>query len=221
MYALLRMYFSGTSRDRFEADLAEKESVVLLRESPAGHVQGFTTLARLTARIDGQEVVAFFSGDTIVDREHWGETLLTRAWGRTVFAEVDRIRAERPATAIYWFLICSGYKTWRFLPVFFRTFYPSPDGSMPSVVRRIRDSLATRRFAQQYCPESGIVRFRHATPLRDGVAEVTAGRLRDPLIAYFVRMNPGHAQGDQLACLAELSRSNLTRAAERMLTSPP
>ena len=27
-------------------------------------------------------------------------------------AEADRILAERPSTRVYWFLICSGYKTW-------------------------------------------------------------------------------------------------------------
>lgn len=220
MYTLLDKYFRGNSRDRFEADLAEKQTVILLRDASSGRVQGFTTLVRLNAAVDGQEVLAFFSGDTIVDRDYWGETLLTRVWGQTVFDEVDRMRAERPAAAIYWFLICSGYKTWRFLPVFFRTFYPAPVGEMsPPYLHRIRDTLCANKFGDQYCADSGVVRFRAATPLRDGAAPVTDGRLRDPDIAFFVHMNPGHAQGDQLACLAELSRSNLTPAGERMLRS--
>ena len=219
MYALLDKYFRGNSRDRFEADLGEKQTIILLRDAVSGRVQGFTTLVRLNAGVDGQDVVAFFSGDTIVDRDYWGETLLTQVWGQTVFAEVDRIRAERPAAAIYWFLICSGYKTWRFLPVFFRRFYPAPGQITPPHLHRIRDTLGTGKFGDQYCPESGIVRLRAATPLRDGTAPVTDGRLRDPDIAYFVQMNPGHAHGDQLACLADLSRSNLTRAGERMLKS--
>lgn len=219
MYALLDKYFCGSNRDRFEADLGEKETIILLRDSASGRIQGFTTLVRLNARIDEQEVLAFFSGDTIVDRDYWGETVLTRVWGRMVFDEVDRIRAQRPAAAIYWFLICSGYKTWRFLPVFFRRFYPAPDQLTPAHLRRIRDTLGRSRFGDEYRSDCGIVRFKAAAPLRDGVAAVTNGRLRDQHIAFFVRMNPGHSQGDQLACLAELSRSNLTRAAERMLAS--
>ena len=63
----------------------------------------------------------------------------------------------------------------------------------------------------------GIVRFRRANPLRPGVAEVTERRLRDPLVEFFIRMNPGHAQGDELACLVPISRSNLTPAGLRML----
>jgi hypothetical protein len=218
MYALLDRYFCGTSRDRFEADLGKKEQVILLRETESGRIQGFTTLVRLNARVDDQEVMAFFSGDTIVAHDYWGETLLTRVWGRTVFEAVDQIRAEQPAAAIYWFLICSGYKTWRFLPVFFRRFYPSPDEEAPPRLRRVCDALGAMTFGDQYRLASGIVRFTTPAPLRDGVATVTDGRLRDRHIAYFVHKNPGHTKGDQLACLAELSRSNLTRAAERMLS---
>lgn len=218
MYGLLRAYFSGTTRARFEADLREKEHVILLRDAGSGRVQGFSTFMRIAMEIAGTNVVAFFSGDTIVDREFWGETVLSRTWGETIVTEADRIHAQQPETAVYWFLICSGYKTWRFLPVFFREFYPNPDVETPPRVRRIIDTLGTARFGDEYSCDAGVVRFRHPTPLRDGVAALTEERLRDSRIAFFARMNPGHANGDELACLAELSRENLTRAGLRMVS---
>lgn len=221
MYALLKRYFEGTTRERFDEDLREKESVILLRDAASGQVQGFSTLMRMTAVIDGRAVAAFFSGDTIVDREYWGETVLSRIWGRTVFAEADRIVAARPEAAVYWFLICSGYKTWRFLPVFFREFYPNPNGPTPLHYQRMLDTLGSAKFGGQYLPGAGIVRFREASPLRRGVAEITAERLRDPHVAFFARMNPGHVHGDELACLARLSHANLTRAAQRVLARAP
>lgn len=217
MYELLESYFAGTDRARFDADLQEKDLVILLRDACTARVQGFSTLMRMCDRVDGRDVIAFFSGDTIVDRDYWGETELSRAWGQTVFAEVDRIRAERPDASIYWFLICSGYKTWRFLPVFFRTFYPNPREAAPDRVRRIADALAAKKFGDEYCPAVGVVRFRQAMPLRHGVASITPERLRDPRVAFFVERNPGHACGDELVCLAELTRENLTRAGERMV----
>ena len=218
MYSLLRRYFEGTTRARFEADLREKESAIVLRDATSGQIQGFSTLMRMTANVDGQEIAAFFSGDTIVDREYWGETVLSRIWGQTVFAEADRIVVACPERVVYWFLICSGYKTWRFLPVFFREYYPNPNGPTPARHQRILDTLGVSKFGDQYLSESGVVRFHEASPLRRGVAEVTAERLRDPHVAFFARMNPGHADGDELACLAELSRSNLTRAAQRVMS---
>ena len=218
MYALLQLYFRGTSRPRFEADLSEKETVILLRDTDSGQIGGFSTLMRMTVSVDGTSIEAFFSGDTIVEREYWGETLLSRMWGKTVFAAADRITAARPDASIYWFLICSGYKTWRFLPVFFREFYPNATAETPGHIRTILDALGTRKFGDQYLPASGIVRFEAAMPLRRGVATVTNERLRDPQVAFFAKMNPGHTEGDELACLAEISRSNLTRAGLRMIS---
>lgn len=217
MYALLETYFSGTERTRFEDDLSEKEAVILLRGVGSGRIQGFSTLMRMTTHVDTQDVVAFFSGDTIIDRGFWGDTVLTRIWAQTVFTEAARLMGERPGLRVYWLLICSGYKTWRFLPVFFREFYPNVETPTPPYYQRLLDTLATHKFGDQYLQGSGIVRFRTATPLRRGIAEVTVERLRDPQVAFFARMNPGHADGDELACLAELSCSNLTRAGQRMV----
>jgi hypothetical protein len=217
MYALLESYFAATSRMQFESDLAEKEAVVLLRDVDGGQIRGFSTFMRLSATIDQQDVVAFFSGDTIVAHQFWSETVLSRLWSRTVFAEADRINSARPAARVYWFLICSGYKTWRFLPVFFREFYPNSDAHTPPAVRRILDGLGELKFGEQYDALSGVVRFARATPLRKGVADVTEHRLNDPRVEFFARMNPGHVNGDELACLTEINRANLTRAGERMV----
>jgi hypothetical protein len=224
MYALLSAYFARTSRDRFEADLVEKESVVLLRDHHA-EIQGFSTFMRIEASLagadngadDGTDVVAFFSGDTIVAQPYWGETTLSRLWSQAVFAEADRIVARRPSAQVYWFLICSGYKTFRFLPVFFRDFYPNPETGTPPGIKRVLDALGQAKFGEHYDASSGIVRFPDAARLREGVAEVTEQRLRDPLVAFFASMNPGHAEGDELACLTRISRTNLTRAGERMV----
>ncbi len=220
MYDLLAAYFLHTSREQFESDLAEKESVILLHDITDGQIQGFSTLMRILMTIDERKIVAFFSGDTIVAREFWGETILSRLWSQHVFAEADLIRSKSPDALVFWYLICSGYKTWRFLPVFFKEFYPHPNGPTPPHLKRITDALGERKFPGEYYPDEGVVRLRAATPLREGVADVTEERLRDPLISFFQRINPGHINGDELACLTEISSGNLTRAGERMLRHP-
>ncbi|MFN8457670.1 MAG: hypothetical protein U0401_23935, partial [Anaerolineae bacterium] len=122
MYTLLANYFVNITRSHFEQDLAEKEWVVVLADAVTGQIQGFSTLMRLSVTVDDQPVVAFFSGDTIIHRDYWGEVELPRLWGRHVFNLAETLCAE---ARVFWFLISSGYKTYRFLPVFFREFYPT------------------------------------------------------------------------------------------------
>ena len=45
-------------------------------------------------------------------------------WGGLALSLID----ERPGAELYWFLIAKGYKTYRFLPVFFRSSIPIRPG---------------------------------------------------------------------------------------------
>jgi hypothetical protein len=213
MYALLDAAFLGVTPARFEDDLAAKSWVILLRSAADQRLVGFSTQQRLETTVCGQRVVALFSGDTIVARAAWGEWALARAWARVAFDLADRC-APLPA---YWFLICSGYRTYRFLPVFFREFYPRSERATPPAERRILDALAHGKFGTQYDPALGIVRFDVPTPLRAGISELDARLLSDPTIAFFAKVNPAHARGDELACLTRITRENLTPAGARML----
>jgi hypothetical protein len=64
------------------------------------------------------------------------------------------------------------------------------------------------------------VRLAQGAALRPGVAEIDAQRLADPHVAFFRDINPGHARGDELACITELTLENLTPAGRRMLGLP-
>jgi hypothetical protein len=217
MTDLLNEFFENVTPAQFEQDLGEKEWVVLLCDSGTGEIQGFSTLMRLELTVDDRPVTAFYSGDTIIHPAYWQEAELPRVWGRHVFAQADAITADEKGGEAYWFLISSGYKTYRFLPVFFREFYPSYAQPTPPHIQEVLDALGAAKFPGQYDAARGIIRFDAASPLRTGVAEVTYVRLKDPHVAFFVQANPGHAQGEQLACLVRLTRDNLTPAGRRML----
>ena len=213
MQALMAETFDDVTDEAFAADLAEKDSVLLLEDAD-GTLRGFSTILRFEATLDGEAVVAYFSGDTLIHRDFWGETVLPRLWSQTVFARA----AEDAPTPAYWFLIASGYKTYRFLPTFFETFYPTPTAPTPPDVQRLLDALAHSRYGDRY--RDGVVRLEHATPLRTGVADIDARRRADPFVAFFERANPGHTDGDELACLTLLSPGNVTPAGRRMLGLP-
>ena len=61
------------------------------------------------------------------------------------------------------------------------------------------------------------MRFERPQILRPHLAGIPPQRMDDPHVAFFVRRNPGHIRGDELACLCELSEDNLTRAGRRMV----
>ncbi|HEV7242292.1 MAG TPA: hypothetical protein VGQ36_23885 [Thermoanaerobaculia bacterium] len=198
MFALYTRYFAASDRMLFERDLAEKECVILLRDDD-GAVDGFSTLMRM--HVGGATV--FFSGDTIVARHRWGTYDLPRMWGRHVFSVAG-------ANA-YWFLISSGYRTYRYLPVFFRDFYPRDTTMKP-----LLDSIAATKFGDAYDSRTGVVRLATPAPLREGVSDPEM-RMNNPHVRFFVEANPGHAHGDELACLVRIDVENLTPAGLRMI----
>jgi hypothetical protein len=218
MFALLDEHYANAHRDVFEADLADKRWVILVRGPAAGRLCGFSTQTVLDAAAGGRPVKALFSGDTIIRRDCWGDQALAHVWGRLALALID----AHPGAELYWFLISQGYKTYRYLPVFFREFYPRPDAPTPDRAGAVLDALARARYPGAYDAAAGVVR---ATPrqyrLRTGVADVTPERLRDRHVGFFHARNPGHDRGDELCCLAPLTRANFTPAAYRVIGPGP
>jgi hypothetical protein len=217
MFDLMERHYVGVRRDVFEADLAEKDWVIQLF-APGGDLCGFSTQMLLDVGVGGRRVKALFSGDTIVDRDHWGDSALASAWGRFALGLMDSL----PSAELYWFLISKGYKTYRFLPLFFHEFYPRYDAPIPAAAREVLDALAGSRYPGDYDAAAGVVRAGPGKDrLREGVADLTPGRLLDPHVRFFAERNPGHARGDELCCLAPLTRANFTRAAYRVIGPEP
>jgi len=214
MFAILTDHFEGVSRPMFLRDLREKQWAIILRTSTTEKIVGFSTQTLLSTTVSGRPVQALFSGDTIVDRQHWGDTELGRVWGEFALQLAD----EQPDRPLYWFLISMGYKTYRFLPLFFYEFYPRHDVPTPRSEQEILDAVASARYPTDYAPQSGVI-----TPtdcrvcLRRGIADIEPHRLRDPHIRFFVEKNPGHSEGEELACIAPLCRENLKPRAHAII----
>jgi len=212
MFTLLFQHFEGVTREQFERDLEENNWVVQIRRE--GRLLGFSTLLVCEAHLDATVLTAISSGDTIVAPEGWGSPALARTW----VAAVNHLRAASPARPCYWLLLTSGFRTYRLLPVFWREFFPRPTAPTPPFEQRLLDHLAASRYGRCYDPASGIVRFPRPQRLRGSLADLPSGRASDPHVAFFLVRNPRHADGDELACLTEISEANLTRAGRRMVT---
>lgn len=213
MFELFQDHYENAAFDTFERDLNAKNWVILLRDRESDSIQGFSTLAFYQSLVDGDPLGVVYSGDTVIRPDYWGTFELPRTWIRAVM----RIGAGL-SQPLYWLLISSGYKTYRFLPVFFEEFYPRYDRPTPSEVQQLIHHLAGERFGSEYHPGLGIVRFSDgATPLRPEVAQIGEKRLKDPHVAFFVEKNPGHVQGDELVCLTRIHPDNFAPAGLRMM----
>ena len=213
MFQLLAHHFDGVTAMQFTRDLAEKNWAILIQRG--GRVVGFSTLLVYETSFAGEPVSVVYSGDTIVAPEAWGSSALARGW----ITAVNQLRERYPRGRYYWLLLTSGFRTYRFLPVFWREFFPRQDAVAPGNIKRLRDHLAVERFGLQYNAPSGIVRFHQPQRLQGALKKVPIERTTDPHVTFFLMNNPGHAHGDELACLTELCAENLTAAGRRM-TSP-
>jgi hypothetical protein len=214
LFALLGRYFEGVTPDQFNADLAGKNHVILLERGDK--LVGFSTLLAYETTFAGDPVSVIYSGDTIVAPDAWNSPVLARAWITTV----KQLRGQYPRGRYYWLLLTSGFRTYRFLPVFWREFFPRFDQPVSPRLQPLLDHLARAQFGTAYDPVGGLVRFAQPQRLRGELAALPAGRTADPHVNFFLTRNPGHARGDELVCLAELDDANLTPAGRRMVGRP-
>jgi hypothetical protein len=197
---------------RFMSDLAEKDWVIVLRDGKK--LAGFSTIQVIRLRVCGRARIFLFSGDTIVDRDYWRNPALAGSFGHFML----RMLSEHRGTPVYWFLISKGYRTYRFLPVFFNRFYPTCLRRTPENYQRLLDSVARHKFGHAYDADSGLIRVAGKKDwLRSSFGQVPSSRQHDPHVAFFLERNPEHARGDELACVTPVSKANLNRFARRVI----
>ena len=214
MYQLMSAHYDAVDYSRFAADLVEKDRVIVLHDA-AGDILGFTTFkcypfAHPTTQIPVQIV---FSGDTIIDRRHWGTQALAFEW----ICQAGRQKARHPDHPLFWFLISKGPRTYRYLAAFSHRYWPYHARQTPHETGQLIHALATQRFGADYDPKQGVVRFPasrgHLVP---ELAEVHATERSRPEVDFFLRANPGYVRGDELVCLTELDAVNLKPLSRRL-----
>ena len=217
MLALHSRYFDNVQPARFYSDLDDKDWVITLRDG--ARLAGFSTQKLMTLKQRGNEQRFLFSGDTIVDRAYWREQRLAGCFGHLML----RLMETHGEDELYWFLISKGYRTYRFLPVFFHSFFPLPDVPFPPGYTDALDLVAKAKFGAAYDSHGGlIVPDAQADRLRPEFCDVPVSKRADPFVDFFLKRNPRFHEGYELACIAEIRRTNLNRLAWRVIgqTSP-
>lgn len=212
MYQLFCEHFCDVTFETFSKDLDEKNWVILI-ENRSGILVGFSTILYYATDYEGDTYGIVYSGDTVVDKSAWSSFSLAKSWIKAV----KEICSTEPIDRVVWLLISSGFRSYRFLPVFWKEYFPKHDTDTPGQTKKLIDHLATNRFGPQYDPEKGIVKLNSPQRLKEELAHIPVGKLTDPDIAFFNEKNPGHIAGDELVCFTYLEDDNLTDAGYRMV----
>lgn len=213
-FALFAQSYTGVDRQRFERDLREKQKVILLRDRETGALKGFSTVL-IQPLASPAAATVIFSGDTVIHRDYWGQKQLQTAFARILLGA--KLRA--PRRPLYWFLISKGYRTYMLLANAFPRAVPRHDRPDDAGLRATLNAMARSRFGDAYDPVTGIVHASGHEQVRDGLAPVTVRHLANPHVAFFVARNPGHQDGDELACLAAVRLVDIARIALRLVAA--
>ncbi len=205
MLALMHACYEGVDAARFLADLDAKQFVILLFSRRTKELVGFSTIRIAEETLEGRKVEIVFSGDTVIHPDHWGGKTLQAAFGRFAIAR----KLSRPGTPVLWLLLSAGYKTYLLMTNYFPMSLPNRNGTAESR-RAFLDDIASRWFGAQYA--DGIVRFTGTYRVKEGVSPVDRATAKNADVAFYLEKNPGHVNGDELVCLAELRLRDLARA---------
>ena len=211
LYEIFIKYYSKTDRETFDKDLNEKQWVLLMKDHD-GTIQGFTTMMMYDLVFQGKSVRAVFSGNTIIEKNFWGSGVLSKTWSHFM----AYLKLSEPDVPLYWYLISSGYRTYLFLPLFYKEFYPRYDKATPPFEAQLIDTLGHIKFPDEY--SNGLVRpLVSRECLHESIAHPPERKLKNPHVAYFLKKNPGYLLGDELVCLTEFSfENNLGTALEAL-----
>ena len=208
LYTLYQTYYGGTSAPLFQRDLQEKDHILILQDH--AHIIGFTTLKIIHAQHQNQPIRAIFSGDTIIQHDYWGSQTLPLAWCELV----GKIQAQQPHIPLYWLLIVKGDRTYRYLNVFSKQYYPNRKTPTPPEIQSLINQLARDRFGAYYQAERGIVHYPQSQGHLKAQWHNSASN-RNPEAQFFAEKNPHYQQGDELVCLTLLAADNLKSYALR------
>jgi len=210
---LHQQYYDNIAPVIFFKDLHEKDWVIIIKDVN-GKLLGFTTIQLIWLEIEHIKHLYLFSGDTIVKESIRNSPVLATAFARFMYALIENY----PDYPIHWFLISKGYRTYRFLPVYFKEYYPVHDQQIPLAYKEILDSIALYKFGEEYNPYTQIIHHKEEKDrLKPEFAEIAEAKKKDADIRFFYEKNPFFYRGNELACIADIRVSNFKPLVNRIL----
>lgn len=210
MAELMSLTYGGTNIDKVRRDLAEKQFILLLY-GEGGEIEGFSTIQLFDSIFRGTPVKIVYSGDTVIQEESRGQTVLMHDWWQFTCT----IQQQFSGMEVYWMLISKGWRTYKLIPLFYKEYYPRPDRETPPDFQAFMDELGNRKYPGEY--RDGLIIPSEPDFLKNAATDVPERRRNDPDVQFFIAKNPGFGKGDELLCVTRLAPDNLTKTGRRVL----
>jgi len=212
MFELFSCYYSNVGKEKFIADFYKKNWVIHLRANK--ETVGFSTQQVFAMDIEGEKRNFLYSGDTIVIPSYWQKSTLSGGFCHLMNYIINSYYPQE----VYWFLTSKGFRTFRYLPVFFKRFHPSEDFSRKSDWKKILDAVAFYKFQNRYDRNKGVISpLANDNVLNAELCELPSGRLKSGYIKFFMEINPDFRSGVELACITRLSKDNFKQTIFKVL----
>lgn len=210
MFELYREYYDYANHDTFTTDLSNKNNAIIVYHQQK--IVGFTTIKNYCINFQGRKIQIIFSGDTIMHHNFWQNPILSTTW----LKYAGFIKAQQSTLPLFWLLIVKGHRTYRFLPVYSKVFYPNYRYQTPAFEQSLMDHLSKTIFKDNYIPERGTIHNPYQGQLKTQWAEIPVNIKKREDIRFFLEKNANYVNGDELVCLCELSESNLKPFSRRL-----
>jgi len=205
-------YYDGSNQAQVHHDLSSKTEVILVFYEC--ELIAFSSYQIYLYQWNNQPIRVIYSGDTIVEKAHWGQQALAFAW----IERTGEIKAEYPDLPLYWFLIVKGHRTYKYLPVFGKSFFPHWEDKRVDL-KPLADALAQDKFADCYDPEKGIIEFKVSKGhLKTSYAFPSENEKNKASVQFFLKKNPGYLNGNELVCLCEMNQENMKPLTKRIFS---
>ncbi len=201
MWHLYETYYENVDRNVFEADLSRKSMVFLATDRQSETVVGFSTGVTFEHEYRGRRVGIYFSGDTVMHPDYWGQKALHNA----VCSYWLRWKLRHPSMRLYWNLICSGYRTYLTMVRNIPEYWPHHRIPTPQWEKGLIDSISRRQFGEHWRSAEGIVVTGNLQPVfKSRYAPFTRQVTALPEVEFFIAVNPGYARGDELSMIGRV-----------------
>jgi len=197
MFKVFCRYYDNVALDQFVTDLGKKTGAFIVRRQRDDAIVGFSTFGVYRMQVDGREIKGVFSGDTVLEKEHWGNRAINAAFVKRVLWEA----IKNPLTPQYWFLISKGYKTFLLLTRNFPEYYPHPPQKNDHP-QHIAESYCDTLFPGKLDRQSMVLDFGDGyNCLKGDVTPITRELRQQADIAFFEKCNPDWERGTELPCV--------------------